>query len=87
NPTTSYLDPGVYQVTLIAYKGGKSDTVIKSSFIKVSQNPKASFSLSDTTGCFPLKINYTNNSVAGDGTITANAWDFGDGSTAKGVSP
>lgn len=87
NPTTSYLDPGVYQVTLIAYKGGKSDTVIKSSFIKVSQNPKASFSLSDTTGCFPLKINYTNNSVAGDGTITANAWDFGDGSTVKGVSP
>ena len=79
NPATSYFDPGVYTVKLIIYKGGATDTIVKTGYITVYDNPVAAFGVSDSTGCFPLNILYTDKSKAGSGAITTRTWDFGDG--------
>jgi PKD repeat protein len=48
----------------------------------------AGFNLSKTTGCAPLVINFTDNSVASGGFyITSWAYDFGDGGTSTTQNP
>jgi hypothetical protein len=42
---------------------------------------------SDTTGCFPLPVQFTDMSAPGAGTIMNWEWDFGDGSTSKLANP
>lgn len=46
--------------------------------------PVAAFSASTTTGTAPLAMNFINSST---GTITSNAWTFGDGGTSTTQSP
>ncbi len=87
NPTTSYFDPGVYTVKLVVYNGNTSDSVVKTGYISVYKNPVAAFSVSDTTGCFPLNVSYTDKSNAGSGSISAWSWDFGDGNISTAQQP
>ena len=88
NPVTYYFDPGTYSVKLIVRKNDSpSDTVVKVGYITVYQNPTANFSLSDSVGCTPLAINYTNTSKAGSGNIIKSVWDFGDGNNANIFAP
>ncbi|HYC29223.1 MAG TPA: PKD domain-containing protein, partial [Chitinophagaceae bacterium] len=49
--------------------------------ITVFASPVVNFTASDTTGCFPLKVRFTDFSIPGDGSIIKWLWDFGDGST------
>ncbi len=88
NPVTYYFDPGTYSVKLIVRKGGStSDTLVKVGYITVYQNPTANFTLSDSVGCTPLVINYTNTSKAGSGNIINSVWDFGDGNNSNTFAP
>ncbi|HEU0236696.1 MAG TPA: PKD domain-containing protein [Candidatus Limnocylindrales bacterium] len=48
-----------------------------------NEPPTASF----TSACSGLVCTFTNTSTDGDGTITTNAWTFGDGGTSGAVSP
>jgi len=85
NPATSYFDPGTYTVRLVVYKG--QDSTVKTAVITVYENPVVDFKLSDSVGCFPLHITYTDKSNPGSGTIAKRTWDFGDGTISNETQP
>lgn len=88
NPSTTYLTPGVYTVKLIITNASGKDSLVKSSFINVLQPPQVAFSSTNTSGCFPLRVQFTDNSVpTSGGSITAWEWDFGDGTTSTAQNP
>lgn len=76
-PSATYFSPGVYKVKLLISNGANKDSI--TSNITVYDKPQADFSVSATTGCFPLNVDFTDKSIAGSGTITKWSWDFGDG--------
>ncbi|MBW6513682.1 MAG: PKD domain-containing protein [Candidatus Syntrophosphaera sp.] len=49
--------------------------------------PSANFSGSPTSGYEPLTVQFTDQSTAGSGTITAWAWSFGDGGSSTQQNP
>jgi gliding motility-associated-like protein len=85
NPPVTYQNPGTYTVKL-TYKNttsGLSNTVTKIAYITVFSNPVAKFIASDTAGCAPLTVKFTDQSTKGSGNITQWNWTFGDGSPAS----
>lgn len=87
NPNTIYFNPGTYTVKLIVRTGAGVDSVTKVDYITVYSPPTVDFSSSVTTGCFPLNVQFTDNSTPGSGTITSRVWDFGDGNPSTDPSP
>ncbi|MET0634428.1 MAG: PKD domain-containing protein [Chitinophagaceae bacterium] len=87
NPTATYFNPGTYNVKLVVKNASGSDSVTRQQFITVYPKPVVDFVASDSTGCFPYIVNFTDRSSAGSGTITETAWDFGDGTTSTGLNP
>jgi PKD repeat protein len=87
NPVTTYFDPGVYTVKLVIKSSAGADSITKVSYITVFSNPQASFSASPTQGCYPLHVDFTDNSKAGSGTIAGYLWDFGDGNISTESKP
>jgi gliding motility-associated-like protein len=87
NPTTTYLNPGVYTIKLTATNASGSNTITKTNFITVNALPNVNFSAPDTSGCAPFTANFTDLSTAGTGTITAWEWNFGDGGTSTLQNP
>ncbi len=82
DPTTSYLIPGVFQVSLIVgYPGGCSDTAYQT--ITIAPSPVAQFTMSDTLGCGPMTVSFNH---TGSGSTTW-LWDFGDGTTSSIENP
>lgn len=81
SPNHTYVNPSTVNVTyssnLIATSQYNcSDTASRP--ILVYPKPQASFVASDTIGCQPLTVNFTNNAVIADAYI----WDFGDGDSS-----
>lgn len=87
NPVTTFFTPGVYTIKLIAINASGADTVIKTNFITVHDVPTVNFNADKQTGCFPLKVQYGDMSVANSGSITTWNWDFGDGTTSTIKNP
>jgi len=81
NPSTTYFNPGTYSVKLLVRNTNGSDSVIKLNYITVYASPTVDFVASDTGGCFPLSVTFTDKSAPGAGAINKWLWDFGDGST------
>jgi gliding motility-associated-like protein len=86
-PTTTYFNPGTYTVSLKVSNASGSDSITKIQYITVYDNPAVDFSASNVTGCFPAKINFTDLSTSGSGSITNWSWDFGDGDTSALQNP
>ncbi len=86
-PTHAYAAPGNYDVKLTVTDsvGETGSTTIA---VTVAQPPPtASFTVAPSGGVAPLDVAVdASASTAVDGSITADAWDFGDGSTASGVT-
>ncbi len=79
NPTYVFQNPGKYTVSLYVGDGTSTDSEVKTDFITVSQL-SAGFSATPTSGFAPLTVQFTDNSVASNTTITSWSWDFyGDG--------
>ncbi len=77
-----FTDPGTYNVTLtVTYPAGPRTFTAT---ITVHDVPAPAFTPSDTSGCTPLAVSFTDNSTPGSGTISRIVWDFGDGNTAEG---
>ncbi len=74
---TTYNNPGVYSVVLTAFNGPSSNTHTVS--ISVFANPVPNFTTSAMPSCVGQQVTFTDNSIAGSGSITTWAWDFGDG--------
>lgn len=86
NPSHQYNSPGQYDVTLIAYgPGGCEDTVQQATLVEIV-GPETDFTASQTTGCAPLFVTFTDNSSANAG-IAGYSWDFGDGNTSLSQNP
>ena len=87
NPSATYFNPGTYTVKLVVSNASGQDSIIKKQFITVYQSPTTAFSFDKKTGCFPLPVNFTDQSAAGSGTVTAWQWDFGDGTVSTQQNP
>lgn len=88
NPSTTYITPGTYTVTLTAFNAGGSNTKTTSGFITVLPSPTVQFSASDSSaGCPPRTVAFTNLSVLGVGGAVTYSWDFGDGTTSTAANP
>lgn len=87
NPSAIYLNPGVYTVSLVASNAFGTDTIIRTQYITVFEDPNPGLTSDVTAGCIPATVNFTDLSTEGDTTIVSWLWDFGDGSTSTQVSP
>jgi len=58
-PAATYLFPGTYTIQLTAGNSGGNDVVVKTSYITVYPQPTINFDASQTTGCFPLPVQFT----------------------------
>src|SRR6186713_1100857 len=89
NPSTVYFNPGVYTVKLVVSDSTGSDSVVRLRYITVYSNPKPGFAASDSVGCFPLRVQFTDLTVAPDINNPVNQWkwDFGDGNTSTLQNP
>ena len=88
HPSVTYFNPGQYTIKLVVHNAaGDSSVLIKSQYIAVYAAPAVAFSGSPLTGCFPLPVNFTDQSTAGNGSITGWQWDFGDGASSNIQNP
>ncbi len=87
DPSTTYFNPGTYNIKLVVRNANGMDSIIKNQFITVYPTPVVDFMASDTAGCFPLPVQFTDMSATGSGTITNYSWDFGDGDTSSSANP
>lgn len=88
NPTATYFTPGTYTVTLTATNAFGSNTVTRTQYVTVYEPPVVNFSADRTSGCFPLRVQFTDLSGAGTGnTNTTWLWDFGNGTTSTLQNP
>ena len=87
NPSTTYFNPGKYSIKLVIKKANLTDSLIKVGFVTVNALPKPLFKASDTTGCYPLKVNFTDLSKPQEGSIVKWEWDLGDGTVSSLQNP
>jgi gliding motility-associated-like protein len=87
NPSSVYFAPGTYTVKLLAKNAAGADSIVKQQYVTVYDNPVADFAASDSIGCFPFPVTFTDKSTVGDGVISSWHWDFGDGNTSTDMHP
>lgn len=87
NPSGTYFNPGKYTIKLIAKNINNEDSVVKTDYVEVFAKPIIQFSASNTSGCYPLPVNFTDGSTSANGTINSWLWDFGDGATSALQNP
>lgn len=80
NPSHLYAAPGSYTVTLtVINQLGCTNTITKPANIVIVDPPIADFGVSDTVGCTPLTVIFSDSSTAPTPIMTWQ-WNFGDGS-------
>jgi PKD repeat protein len=87
NPTISFSLPGTYTVSLVVQNADGTQGITKTDYITVFPSPQALFSANITTGCVPVTVQFTDNSVPQAGTIVSWEWNFGDGGTSSQQNP
>ena len=87
NPSVVYFTPGKYTIKLVAKNVSNADSIVKMDYVEVYAKPSPAFSVSDTTGCYPLPVQFTDGTTTGSGTINSWLWDFGDGVTSTLQNP
>ena len=88
NPSTTYITPGTYTVTLTVSNGSGSNVKTVTNYITVVPTPVVSFAASDSgISCPPKTVQFSNNSVPGVGGAATYLWDFGDGNTSTLQNP
>ncbi len=83
--TLPYSNAGRWGVKFVVENSnGCRDSVVKNSYILVTQ-PRAQFIVSDSAGCAPLTVNFTDFSADLSGVpLTSRNWIFGNGQTQTG---
>jgi gliding motility-associated-like protein len=87
NPSTTYIIPGTYTVTLIATNAGGSDTLILTNYITVKASPDVYFTGDSSVACPPTSVPFTNMTIPNAGGTTTYLWDFGDGGSSSSANP
>ncbi|MEA3496870.1 MAG: PKD domain-containing protein, partial [Bacteroidota bacterium] len=79
-PFHIFTDTGIYDVSLIVFYNGLTDTTIRD--IRISLYPTANFTINDNAQCLSSNnFVFTDSSSISAGSYTL-AWDFGDSSSA-----
>ncbi len=80
NTTHLYAAVGTDSVELkVVSSFGCADSVTRA--VTINPNPSVSFTTSDTAGCEPLCIDFSNSSIIASGNNSSWIWNFGDGNT------
>ncbi len=79
----SFSGASSFPVELTVRQDNCEETI--STTINTSENPTISFTLSDSAGCYPFPVTFTNSSTSVG--ITEFEWDFGDGTTSTDRDP
>ena len=79
NPSATYFSPGQYTIKLVVSNATGQDSLIKVNYIKVQGAPLVNFSSSASSGCLPVTIDFTDESISSFGNIVSWNWDLGDG--------
>ncbi len=88
DPSVTYFTPGKYSIKLvITDANNNSDSIVKTEYIQVFAKPTVQFNASATTGCYPLKVQFSDASIAAADSIGSWKWDFGDGFTSTAKNP
>lgn len=88
NPTATYFTPGTYTVVLTTTNASGSNTLTRTSYITVYDVPIPNFTSDVTSGCFPLRVQFSDISTAGAGNTNVSwEWDFGNGVTSTLQNP
>lgn len=88
NPTKIYTASGLYTVTLtVTNILNCSHTITKTDYIRVLTPPTAQYLASDTIGCNPLTVSFTDQSSGNPDPIVFWRWDFGNGDTSLVRNP
>jgi PKD repeat protein len=85
NPTNTYVNPGLYTVSLTAIGSADTNTLTRTNYITVTNPPPANadFAAGPRSGIAPLTVAFTNLSVG----ATSYLWNFGDGQTSTVTQP
>jgi gliding motility-associated-like protein len=82
NPSHTYSQPGVYNVSLIVYAGVCTDSTAR--VFRVGSPLNGSFTANRTSGCTqPFAVRFNTDSSG----VLSYAWDFGDGTTSVQQNP
>lgn len=81
NPQFTYVDSGTFVISLAVTTANCTDTI--SDTISVEPTPISAFAMSDSVGCSPLDVTFTDGSTGAVNFF----WDFGDGSTSSLQNP
>lgn len=84
---TIFTDPGYYAVKLVVSNAAGTDSITKTQYITVYEDPVANFSISDTIGCLPFTTKFIDQSTTSFGTITSWEWIFDDYSSSALQNP
>ncbi len=77
NPSFFFGIVGTYDVQLIVENNfGCRDTAFQPGLVVVGQPPNAEPSLSDTTGCAPFSVTFSDLSIPGSSPIASRQWTF-----------
>lgn len=87
NPSTTYTSPGTYTVTLTVTNGSQSNTKTVTNYITVYPSPTVNFTVSDTAGCPPHVVTFTDQSVLNATGTGSYLWSFGDGTFSTQQNP
>ena len=79
NPSVTYFNPGLYSIKLVVRNAAGADSITRTEYIRIFPRPQVDFSVSNTTGCYPLSVQFNDLSTSASGTVTSWQWDFGDG--------
>ncbi|MFA5416709.1 MAG: PQQ-binding-like beta-propeller repeat protein, partial [Methanoregula sp.] len=86
HPVHTYVNPGVFTISLGATNEGGSFTVVRTAYINaIATTPVANFTADVTSGWVPLAVQFTDTS---DAVLPLSwNWSFGDGSFSTNQSP
>jgi gliding motility-associated-like protein len=84
---TTYLNAGVYTVIHTATNTLTGETDSSKQKVTILGPPTMEFAASDTSGCFPLTVQFTDKTIPQGGNITSWTWDFGDGTVVNDRNP
>lgn len=87
NPSVSYFNPGHYTIKLVVSNSAGTDSITKVQFIDVAAPPVVKFTASITSGCFPLPVQFTDQSTGQSDSLITWQWDFGDGYSSHEQNP
>ncbi len=88
NPSTIYIQPGLYTVSLTVTDGVNTETITKENFIDIKRNPIPDFYIDgQTQGCIPFFTKFKDNSTCFNDSIIQWYWDFGNGTFSQQPNP